>query len=316
VPEVVYAWRMHAGSTSGNIGSKDYIYASQRALLARLVAAGPHPERFAIEPSPLFPGTPNWRIRRLPVAARPIVTVVIGDPDSAAVAAWRAASTYPAQRWTTIAEETPPRLDALVALARAAQAEGALVRLLADTVAPVPPCDDDAMLWEAVGLFERFADTAMVGGRIVVADGRIVAAGGYFAYRMGADCPDVGRPLDDPGYQGQMWQQRTVDAVDAALAVVEPGFLIEAIEAARNVIGSMAFLGAWCGAVARRTGRRVIYTPFITGRAVGELGSVTRAERLAFFERHEALAHDTALFSPRLDRGGPGYRAALDTGGV
>ena len=314
VPEVVYSWRMHAGSTSGNIGAKDFVYASQRALQTRLVAATGHPERFAIELSPLFPGTPNWRLRRLAVAPRPIVTVVIGDPASAAATAWRRGATYPTQRWVAQPADAP--LAALAAHARDAAQADALVRLIADGVAPVPPCDDAAMLWEAVGLFERFADTAMVGGRIVDARDRIVAAGAYLGFGAGCDCPDVGRPLDDPGYQGQMWQQRSVSAIAAALTVIEPGCLADALAACADAPVTLASLGAWCGAQARRTGRRVIYTPFVTGRAAAGLAAPTAAEAQAFAGRAADVIPDAALFSPRLARRGPGYRPAEASGGV
>jgi len=309
VPEVVYDWRMHPGSTSGNIRAKDYVYASQRALLARFVAAAPHPERYEIELSPLFSGSPNWHIRRLPMAARPLVTIVIGDPDGPTVAAWRAGSTYPRQRWEAAPAITPLAGDRLIELARAAAAEGALLRLLADDVAPMPGFDDAAVLWEALGLFELFADTAMVGGRIVDSAGRIRAAGAYLGFGLGCDCPDVGRRLDDPGYQGQMWQQRSVGAVAAALAVIEPGLLIETLEAHRDLRLSLAYLGAWCGAQARRGGRRIVYSPFLAGRAA-RWDKVPAAERAAFLDRHRDLLADEPLLSPRLDRAaGTRYRA-------
>jgi hypothetical protein len=309
VPEVLYGWRIHPGSTSGNIRAKDYVYASQRALLKRFVAAARHPERYEIEPSPLFPGSPNWHIRRLPVAPRPMVTIVIGDPDGPTVAAWRGGSGYQLQRWAAAPASTPLAGDRLIGLARAAAAEGALVRLLADDIAPLPGFDDDAVLWEAVGLFELFADTAMVGGRIVDPASRIRAAGAYFGFGLGCDCPDVGRRLDDPGYQGQMWQQRSVGAVAAALAVIEPGLLIETLEAHRDLRLSLAYLGAWCGAQARRGGRRVVYSPFLAGRAA-RWDEVPAAERAAFLDRHRDLVADEPLLSPRLDRAaGTRYRA-------
>ena len=204
----------------------------------------------------------------------------------------------------------PLTLDALAELARTAMREGALVRLLADSVSPVPPGDDAAMLWEAIGLFERFADAAMIGGRIIDAHDRIVAAGAYLGVGSFCDCPDAGRPLDDPGYQGQMWQQRSVSAVAAELSVIEPRFLIDTIAACRDVPVTLAGLGAWCGALARRTGRRVIYTPFVTGRAAGGLTPPTLAERQAFAARCADVIPDTALFSPRLARTGAGYRPA------
>src|SRR5258707_5082201 len=77
VPEVLYGWRMHRGSTSADPHAKDFVAASQRALLGRFVAGQDHPERHALEPNMLFPRTPNWPLRRLPRAPPPILTLVL-----------------------------------------------------------------------------------------------------------------------------------------------------------------------------------------------------------------------------------------------
>jgi hypothetical protein len=300
-PEVLYGWRIHAGSTSGNIGAKDFIVESQRALLERFVASRASPERYAVEPNRLFPGTPNWHIRRLETTPRPITTVVLGDPASPAAAQRRGDSRYPAQDWHAVALDAS--VDALLPIAAAAQRAGALLRLLWDAVAPIPPTQYDAMLWEALGLFELFPDTAMVGGRVADAHNRVRSAGGYFGYGTGCDSPDLGRDLDDPGYQAQAWQQHTVSAVSSELAVLDPALLIATIEAHRDVALGFAYLGAWCGAQARRDGRRVIYSPFVAGHSATPWAArVGDAERAAFRARHGDLMPDDALWSPRHSR--------------
>jgi hypothetical protein len=299
--EIVYGWRIHPGSTAGSARAKNFIEASQRALLARFVAGRAAPERYTVERNPLFPGTPNWHIRRLPVDARPIVTVVLGERDSPAVARWRSASTYPRQRWAAVPAPLSLARDPLADHARAAAAEGALIRLLLDTVEPVPPVDDATLLWEAVGLFELFADTAMVGGRVLDGADRIRTAGAYFGHGRACDSPDAGRPADDPGYQAQLWQQHSVSAVSATLAVIDPEVLLATLAAYPDVPFGPAFLGAWCGAQARRAGRRVIYSPFVVGRAMDPWDGVTRAECLMFEDRHADLIPDHALRSPRFD---------------
>lgn len=277
VPEVLYGWRMHPGSTSANIGAKRYVYDSQRALLERFVAGRAHPERYAIELNPFFPGTPNWHIRRLPGAARPIVTVAPGDPaDAVAVAALRGAAAQAAR-------------------------DGALVRLRSDRLEPVAPSDDDAMLWEAVGLFELFPDTAMVGGRIVDANDRVIAGGGYFGFGSGAGSPDDGHDLADPGYHAQAWQQHSVDLVPAALCVVDPALLLETLDAQPDATIRVAQLGAWLGAQARRLGRRVVYSPFLIGRDLHP-AAPTEVERAALAACHRDLPAAPRLWSPRHPR--------------
>jgi hypothetical protein len=299
VPEVLYGWRIHPGSTSGNSGAKRFVFDSQRALLARFVAGLAAPERYEVELNPCFPGTPNWHIRRLPVAPRPVTTIVLGDPAAPAVARWRTGSRYPEQSWQAVGSDASPA--DLLPLAQAAQAAGALLRLLWDQVEPVAPAPDDGMLWEAIGLVELFPDTAMIGGRIVDARDRIRQAGGYFGYGRGCDGPDAGRRLDEPGYQAQSWQQHSVSAVSAALAVLDPALLIATIEAHRGLPLSLAYLGAWCGAQARRTGRRVVYSPFLIGRSAADWDTrVGEPERAAFRARHGDLMPDRALRSPHL----------------
>jgi hypothetical protein len=301
VPEVLYGWRMHPGSTSGDIRAKDFIYASQRALLARFVASRVAPERYDIELNRFFPGTPNWHIRRLPVAPRPIATIVLGDPAGPAVARWRRDTSYPSQRWHAVASDTP--VEALLTIARAALTEGALIRLLWDQVEPVAPSNDAGVLWEAVGLVELFPDTAMIGGRIVDPRHRIRSAGGYFGYGRCCDGPDAGRGLDEPGYQAQLWQQHSVSAVSSALAVLAPGLLIATIETHRGLALSLPYLGAWCGAQARRAGQRVVYSPYLIGRSAADWDAlVDEAERAVFRLRHGDLMPDAALPSARLSQ--------------
>jgi hypothetical protein len=68
----------------------------------------------------------------------------------------------------------------------------------------------------------------------------------------------------DPGYFTQIWKQRSVSAVSIQFAVVRAAFL-------RDLLGqipaaaSLPFLGAWAGAYARRMGKRVVYSPYLSG---------------------------------------------------
>jgi hypothetical protein len=303
--EVVYGWRIHPGSTAASARAKDFIERSQRALLERFVAGRASPERYTVERNPLFPATPNWRIRRRPTAPRPIVSVVLGDADSPAVARWRAGDAYPDQRWLAVPDDAAPA--ALLGAAEAAARDGALLRLLWDRVAPLPPDAPAAQLFEAVGLFELHPETAMVGGRLVDAAGRIAGAGAYFGWGRGCDSPAVGLPGDAPGHQAQLWQQRSVSAVTSAHAVLDPRLLIDTLAAAGADQPSLAHLGAWCGAQARRAGRRVVDTPFLRGRVDGApldgdwSARVDAAEHARFRARHGDLMPDHALRSPWLD---------------
>lgn len=294
VPEIVYGWRMHAGSTSGNIRSKNYIYDSQRALLERFVGRAPHPARYEIVLSPLFPGTPNWWIRRRPTDPRPMIGVWLGAGAGASTG-------YPYQRWHGLPIDAP--LAALAEIARAAQAEGALIQLQGAGIVPTGMDDPAEGPWEAVGLFELFPETALVGGRVFGTDRRLRSAGAAFGHGRGCDCPDAGRRLDDPGYQAQLWQPHSVDAVSTELAVVEPDFLVAAIAACVGDGAGLAHLGAWLGAHARRTGRRVVYTPFLAGQSTTDWEAlVGDPERARFVARNRDLMPGRDAFPPALAR--------------
>jgi hypothetical protein len=81
IAEVLYTWRMHSLSTAGNFQSKPYVFTSQRVVLEKIVAQGAWPDRFHVEPSPLFEGTPDGWIRRDRVEPRGIVTALVGARD-------------------------------------------------------------------------------------------------------------------------------------------------------------------------------------------------------------------------------------------
>ena len=132
---------------------------------------------------------------------------------------------------------------------------------------------DDVWALEAMGLFELFPDTAMVGGRLHQ-NGRIVDAGAYFGFGRGCDAPDRGRPLEDPGYHAQAWKQHSVSAVafDHCCARLRH-LAADALARSCRADISLDHLGAWLGAAARRQGRRVIYTPFLSARPSVDRGS-------------------------------------------
>ena len=79
IPEVLYSWRIHQASTSGNIHSKPFVYDSQRCVLTKLLGTLSPTGRFRLEPSPLFGGMPDWWMRRDATEPRAITTVVLAS---------------------------------------------------------------------------------------------------------------------------------------------------------------------------------------------------------------------------------------------
>src|SRR5207245_216648 len=126
VPEVLYSWRMHPQSCSGNVFSKSYVFDSHRHVLGD-------------------------NLRALP------------PPDG-------------------------------------------LTLLVSEGVRPT----HDEWPWEAMGLVERFPDTAVVGGRLLHPDGTLWSAGEVIGFESLVGSPDRGRHALDPGYFAWLKKQRTV----------------------------------------------------------------------------------------------------------
>ena len=155
-PEIVYTWRMHESSAALNIESKPFVGASHKAVLQRFLKTSEHPNRYRVEPSPLFRGTPDWWFRRSREGPRPLLTIGLGDhhphvPDER--------HGYP--RTETVLVSPGARLPELRRLVHSATDNDSLVLLIDSQVT----LEDDTGLWDALALFELHADTVAVGGR-------------------------------------------------------------------------------------------------------------------------------------------------------
>ncbi len=150
---------------------------------------------------------------------------------------------------------------------------------------------------EALGLFELHRDTVMIGGRICNSGGVITEAGRVFGFAGVCGCPDRGRPSADPGYFTQMLKQHSVSAVSTQLAIVNGKFLLALLHNIPQQ-ASLAFLGAWAGAHALRTGRRVVYSPFLSG--ISDLDwetLVTGSEQSLFAGMNRDIIPDRRFYS-------------------
>jgi hypothetical protein len=261
VPEVLYSWRMHQGSCAGNIDSKSYIHSSHKRVLNKFLAAHPQGQRYRVESSPLFHGTPDWWFHREHTNPRPLLTLVLSrhgeevDPRP-----WREGATYPVHEVRPLMLEGG--VEELYHLAEAVVQDHGLIQLAAAGM----KVEGSEWPWEVLALTELHPDVVMVGGRVLDGGGAVVTAGEVLGFGGSCGCPDESRPENDCGYHAQMWKQRSVSAVSSLLAVVDAAFLAEFLRRHRSPRMSLRFLGAWMGAYAWRTGKRVVYTPHMTGR--------------------------------------------------
>lgn len=285
IPEITYSWRMHAQSTAANVSSKSYIHSSHRGVLERARQRLPRPDRFAVELSPLFSGTPDWWFRRLPVDPPRILLITLGESEPVDALAEAKSPAGLSDEWDSVL--THRRLPLLSGRSlQSALEDQPDVELVAIVDAAVRPQRTD-WLWEAVGLFERFPQADLVGGRLVDDGGRVLAAG-YQAFRAenGSGSwrsPDAGRLATDSGYFAQMWKQRSVSGVPLSLSVMTTGL---AKELARRLDTGPSPTHAACAAaaLASHRGRIVLYSPFLTATAPSRLAQPldgVAVERLA-----------------------------------
>jgi hypothetical protein len=255
---------MHAGSTSANMHSKHDVASSHRAMLTRYLYNRPEGQRHEIVRSPLFDGTPDWWLRRRHVDPRPLL-VVVTTIDQHRLPKLTAVVTgdYPCAEMIAIPCAAHPAIlhDRIAHVA----ATGGLVAFVDDALT----IDGAAWAWDALGLIERHPDIGVVGGRILDRRRRVVDAGYYYGRGNGLACPDVGRSVDDPGYFHQMWKQRTVDAVSPRFCVFEANFLAGLIAQMQQQRNRLDQLGRAAGIHAARSGRRVVYSPFLTATSPG-----------------------------------------------
>jgi hypothetical protein len=274
IAEVIYSWRLHGSSTAEDVTNKSYIPNSQRAVLERYVQALPHPDRFGVVQSSLTGNFPQFHIEKQSPAGLSIISVPIEDPAARAA-------------------------DLVPVLNRARQEGAALVF-------QQPGLRMRFQDWraEAEVLFDLHPDAAMLGG-IIIREGRIEESGCHFGFKGTCGDPHRGRPENDCGYMGELWKQRCVSAVSVRFAVMRADFLAELMQQIPPE-ATLGFLGAWAGAYALRSERRVVYTPFLGGTVPSEWRyTVDENELQLFAERNGDVIPDTRFYSRHFSRTRP-----------
>ncbi len=322
IPEILYSWRMHARSTaSPNSYAKPYTLDCQRRLLAEHLRQLGLDGRFEIRPNLLYGEPGVWHPVRKPVLPQPIHVLLLGcrRRESSCVLTALAETAYPLLKVEVLDEPGEPPLrqlrDALESLS-----ESALVAVHEAGCA----AENLDWPWEALGLFELNADVAVVGGRVLDEEGKVLSAGEVFGFsglgdrlgdqlgdrlgRLLIGSPDAGRHQSERGMP--FICQHAVDAVSPQFFVTRAGFLRGVLDDRGQAI-SRSFLHAWLGAAARRQGLRVLYSPHIVVRQIGPPAPETYShqEQLDFLE-HEDLKdarHYSRFLSLRPCRG---YRLA------
>jgi hypothetical protein len=267
IPEVVYSWRVHSESTARDVGNQSYIHSSQKRVLQRFVDSRIEPGRYAVTESPFFPGGAHFRIMKSSPGEHPILVFTLTDPAA--------------------------RASALLSIAQQASEEHAWI-LFQQAGLKVRYQD---WLAESETLFELHPDAVMAGGLIVDPAGRVAEEAWYFGAEGACAGPYVGRRAESPGYFGELHKRRSASAVSMRCTVMRSGFLEETL---RNIPGraTIGFFGAWAGAYAKRTGRRIIYSPFLGGVSTPNWSFKADAvEERLFCDLNRDVIPDTRYYS-------------------
>jgi O-antigen biosynthesis protein len=288
VPEVLYSWRIHVGSTSGNISSKSYITESHRNTLQRFLDHSGVPN-IELVYSPLFRHNVDWWFRRKRVDPKSMQTIIVGINDGI-----KGNTNLDSGKQLPLILNTGSGINELAALIKNVDSE--LIHICWQDAIP----DDDEWQWEAMALLELFPDSVMVGG--IIHDGiGIIDGPRVFGFGDGFDCPDSGREITRHGYMAQMSKPHTVSAVPTAHCVIEYGFLVQCLAELIEEDVPTEMLGLWLGAKALESGNRVVYSPFMRTR-IGTNHEITISESAKenFMSRFWSQIPDSRMYSQRM----------------
>ncbi len=336
VPEVLYSWRIHAGSTASIASTaKTYTTLCQQHVLTRFLARRSKPGLFEIRTNPLFGHEGMWYPARLPVAPRQVHAILLAtdSPDllGKAIDGLIGQTAYPQLRITVLGSLTHEHRAAVEAYCnktsvpiRVQNMTGSLLSHLQDAcrkfsdddlvviasdIAPITSAD---WAWYACGMFDLHQDAVACTPRVVDARDKLFSAGEYFGIDGLVGAPDAGRGLSDSGYYGWVFCQRTVSCVAEDFGIWLAGFLKKNLGSVRPETSETA-LRAWLCAIAAGQGGRVVYSPHIVVRRHGEAQSVWDRQQAAEFLRHHGRVILSERYYPRFmhPQARNGYALAL-----
>ncbi len=336
VPQVLYHWRAHAGSSAADPAAKDYATAAaRRAVQAHLQRTGQ-----AAEVEILAPG--RLRVRRALPSPPPRVSLIVPTRDRVdllrpCVEGLLHATDYPALEVLVVdngSVEAQTR-DYLAAIARdarvrvlcfdapfnysainnfaARQASGSVLGLINNDIQVIAPGWLREMVAEALR-----PEVGAVGALLLYPDGRIQHAGVLLGIGGVAAHPWCGHPADSDGQMGRLRLAQELSAVTGACLVVRReafdavGGLDEALPVAFNDVDLCLRL--------RAAGYRNVWTPHArlvhaesaTRGPDTDPHNLARLRREADFMRRRwgVLLDDDPAYNPNLSLDGEAFALA------
>ncbi|MER3416011.1 MAG: hypothetical protein C4297_07345 [Gemmataceae bacterium] len=334
LPEILYSWRIHAGSTSTyEAGAKPYTVESQYAVLSRHVR-----RRFRghaqVVANPLYGHAGMWCLSFAQRAVRSCAVCVLcaGDAPALRDTLDMLARTSGAHLDVYLAGAlpvgTPELIEAYTGVGalgnvREVQARGlsevfrlvlqksgtsgSVAVLLAGFV-PAQP----GWLQEGAGLMEAFPQAVGVCGRVLDAQGHVRSAGQVLGFGGLAGSPLADGHWPPSGYHGLLYSQHAVSTPGPEWFLVRGSFLQQALARLASVRTERA-LTWWLGALALEQERFFVYSPFLVVRQVAPAPTwQSDWEEEEFLRHYGYLLGKDPYYGAHLDLApGNGYLLAL-----
>ena len=258
VPEVLYHWRRHSGSSTNTERPESAQQDSVKAMFTRMAADTRHPDRYEIAEFPLWRGATEFHLLRRPVDPPTLSILTLGQLTAATYGSVADANNFPIEAISVGPSPDAPIGTLVTALEHV---DSTLVWILDPTII----VGGDKPVWEAVKWFDLLDDVGAVCGRFVSSDG-IVRTGAELAddsEPAGVLHPLAGRKLTDPGPYALALKPHSIDLVDTFNAVVDSKRFMAALRAVPQDLPIVAS-GLKLGRSMASCGSRVVYTPLIT----------------------------------------------------
>ena len=268
LPEVLYSWRLHNGSTSGNISSKNFISESHKNTLNKMLDSRGL-SSLEVRNNPLFFHNVDWCFRSK--------QEVYGTQFSTVHIPYDGIDLREFQKLIT-------------------KCSSEYVHIIWGGIIP----DDDKWILEAIALLELFPSIVMIGG-LFYRDGVIVDGPRIFGFGEGFDCPYIGRQISDPGYGANLFKAHSVSAVLIGHSLISRSFLMEKIPEMLIKDVPLSMLGLWLGGYAAEANRIVVYSPFMRAYCPPKfVGAISLNAHSMFLSRFWDLFPDNRFYSKRL----------------
>ena len=262
VPHVLYHWRHHPASLSNSGMLNDASIRSVRHVLSGIIARQRTPDLYEIRPYPLFRGVEQLALLRRRVAPLSFCLVFIVWDHQATTVPDEILSALPVQESCVLRPDKASGSLSSVALETALQ--GVISEHLIILDQQLRPSNDEGA-WDAMRVFEMHDDVAAVGGRIVDAQGLVVACAETLA---GPDMARqwIGRSSRDPGPLALALKPQT------AIRIAEGYFFCrhDILRAALSEGGELQHLAQRLAEAAHSRGKNLAYSPLVEAEYCGQ----------------------------------------------